>query len=247
MDATGMYELVGATLSGALFLAVYSETTSPSHDESLLLGAGILLILEAGVALLCMASSALADMLAAIKAPLFRCHELFAFALASAAFGSVPADERELYVAGLVVLTLFILSNLFMTAPSAADDEVRPMTFSRFLSLLSSILVMVEVFEQNPTIQTALVTTHNYLPFLALGFLVFGEFVRSMYTDTEFSSQGVYVALITLIALTSFARFEFVEAGSTVVNVLGGTRGMQLGAYITLLFAVGAAHYAPTR
>jgi hypothetical protein len=205
----------------------------------LLLGAGILLLLEAVVSVIVAVSESMAEMLRPIRAPLFRAHELFALTLAKAAYGSVPSAQNDIYIAALVILAIVILANLFISFPR--DD--RPIVASRFLAFVASLLIMIDVFAMDelyffestqPLVRS--------LPVIAIAFLVAGELARSMYQDTEFESQQMYATLVTLAAMTSYSYVYFIDAEP---DDGAGSRAMQIAGHTVLIFAVAMAYYQP--
>lgn len=213
---------------------------APAHNEGLLLGAGILLLLEAVVSVIVSVSDSVAEMLKPIRAPLFRAHELFALTLAKAASGSVPSAQEDIYIAALVILSVVTLSNLFISFPR---DDDRAIFASRFLGFVASLLIMIDVFAMDEAF--LLGNTQplvRSLPVIAIAFLVAGESARSMYQDTEFGSQQMYATLVTLAAMTSYSYHYFIdeEPGDGY-----GSRAMQISGHTTLIFAVAMAYYQP--
>lgn len=193
--------------------------------------------MEAVVSVIVAVSDSVAEMLKPIRAPLFRAHELFALTLAKAAYDSVPSAQNDIYIAALVILSVVILANLFISFPR--DD--RPIIASRFLGFVASLLIMIDVFAMDEGFllgnDQPLVRS---LPVIAIAFLVAGESARSMYQDTDFGSQQMYATLLTLAAMTSYSYVYFndIEPGD-------GSRAMQIAGHTVLIFAVAMAYYQP--
>lgn len=180
-------------------------------------------------------SDSVAEMLKPIRAPLFRAHELFALTLAKAAYNNVPSAQEDIYIAAIVILAIVILANLFISFPR--DD--RPIIASRFLSFVSSLLIMIDVFAMDDLLADTQPLVRS-LPVIAIAFLVAGESARSVYQDTEFESQQMYATLLTLAAMTSYSYHYFSDTEQD-----GGSRAMQIAGHTTLIFAVAMAYYQP--
>jgi len=236
-DAKSVYELVGSALCGSLFIAAYVERDKTDHDSSLILGAGVLLLLQTMVCFVTLVSESMNEMLESIKRPLFCAHELFALTLAQAGIAGATNNSTEIEIAGRMILTFLILGDLFITEFETGSKMIA----SRFFVFVASLLAMVDSFQQEP-FQILYATSYAYTPFFVLAFLIAGEYARQFFQDTEFESQIMYTGVITMVAITNFSRNSFTEEAD-LIDSFGLSRAMQISAQVLLIFGVSMAYY----
>ena len=237
-DAKSVYELVGSALCGSLFIAAYVERDKTDHDSGLILGAGVLLLLQTMVCFATLVSEYMNEMLENIKRPLFCAHELFALTLAQAGMTSGATDNSmEIEIAGRMILTFLILGDLFITEFETGSKMIA----SRFFVFVASLLAMVDSFQQEP-LQILGATSYAYTPFFVLAFLIAGEYARQIFQDTEFESQIMYTGVITMVAITNSSQNSFTEEAN-FMDAFGLSRAMQISAQVLLIFGVSMAYY----
>ena len=221
-------EFVGATVAGSLCLAFYLTTSMSTHNDSLLLGAAILLLIEAGIAAAVIASNTVKR----FKAPLFRCHELIALAFASPVQGEV--ENKALYAAALMSLYIFVLTNTFTTAKIANTAREGTMALSRGLAFTSSVLVLVDIYRGQGYI--VWLTQWDQATHAALAFLLFFDFLQGIKRPSD-----AYGALINVVAMTTMSKIGLTNAPLWVDDT---STALHLAAYVCLVFAVAAANYS---
>lgn len=251
MDSTNWrlsLDFVISAVCGSISLAAYANYPDTignyETDNSFLLGAGILLLLEMAVAALSMTSDRVFEMTDPFRNALFRAHELFAFFLLN--FYGSNASSRQMDEYNSLFPAIFILTSAIIVNAMIVGDEVtefivsgkNKLIASRFLILVSGLLYAIDLFD-DVSLHSI---TEDVMFFSIFFFILLIHIFFEMFSDWEFEQKRGFVVISTILVLLSSggtAAFIFnTDSGSTTLE-----DRLDISACIISTFAVALAHF----
>lgn len=251
MDYTKMrlsLDFVISAVCGSISLAAYANYPETigiyETNNSFLLGAGILLLLEMAVAALCMSSDRVFEMTDPFRNALFRAHELFAFFLLNfygANSSSRQTDEYNSLFPAIFILTSSIIVNAMIIGDETTEfivSENNNLIAPRFLMLVSGLLYAIDLFG-NVSLHSI---AEDVMFFSIFFFILLIHIFFEMFSDWKFEQKRGFVVISTILVLLSSGG-----TAAFVLNADGGSTTLEdrldISACIISIFAVALSHF----